>query len=573
MNVFSNLTSPESLYIFLWLLGAFIIGLIVGWFTWGTAKRKLEAELADLNAKHLVLNGDYDNLKLELSGVKATYSELKADYDWKAQRLHDIETEKGDLHTKIYGLKDKLKLEGNAKVALQNQIDGLNASYNGAKSESEALELKVKGLEAELQAAAQSHTELTTQLEELKVAYGSHSDISTTIESDLETANETIAALNARIQGLESDVTEYKDMVVNLQDLDNSDKTTNTKIAVLEGKVLGLKEQLADCQAGKIAVEEEVITSKDVNNASEDLTLESAKLAIAAALAGNIGTASADDKDDLTQISGIGEFIQGKLNGLGIYKFGQIANFDDDMIANITHAIEFFPGRIERDEWVPQAKELSGGSAVLSSILEDLDEDEDEVIEVEGAPAVDKIDVATAREIVISRISSMELSSNADEKDDLKVISGVGPFIEEKLNALGIFTYEQISLFDSELEDRVTDAIEFFPGRIKRDEWVKQAKDLLKQKKSDVASSSLQALIGGKISVAAAEDKDDLKVISGVGPFIEEKLNSLGIYTYKQVSEFDEEIIDLVTDAIMFFPGRIVRDGWVEQAAEMHAKK
>ena len=70
-------------------------------------------------------------------------------------------------------------------------------------------------------------------------------------------------------------------------------------------------------------------------------------------------------------------------------------------------------------------------------------------------------------------------TASADEKDDLKTIKGVGPFIEEKLNALGIYTFSQISKMTSDLEDQVNEAIEFFPGRVKRDEWAKQAKDLL----------------------------------------------------------------------------------------------
>jgi predicted flap endonuclease-1-like 5' DNA nuclease len=535
MNVFENLTSPESVYIFLWLLGAFILGLIVGWYTWGTVKRKLEAELKALNAEHIALNNEHDTLKLELSGTKASYDELKADYDWKAQRLHDIEIEKGDLHTKIYGLKDKLKVEGNAKIALQNQIDGLSASYNGAKSESEVLALKVKGLEAELEAVAK-------QIDEEKLAYG----------------NEGIV-LNSEANG----------------DL----KKANAKIAVLEGKVEGLKEQLEICQGGEtalqtaeVAIATAILENKNTEINETEMNLEAAKVAIAAALGDSVPVASINDRNDLTRINGIGEFIEGKLNDLGIFTYKQIANFGEAMIDNLTLAIEFFPGRIERDEWVPQAKELIRNST-LSTILEDLDEEEEEIIEVEGAPAIKQVDVEAAKEIIKNKIGSMIPSATAEDKNDLKVISGVGPFIEEKLNNLGIFTYEQISLFDDEMEDSVTDAIEFFPGRVKRDGWVKQALELLKQKKADNASISLRAMIGGKIAPATVEEKDNLKVISGVGPFIEEKLNSLGIYTYQQMSQFDEEIVDLVTDAIMFFPGRIERDGWVEQAAELATAK
>ena len=68
-------------------------------------------------------------------------------------------------------------------------------------------------------------------------------------------------------------------------------------------------------------------------------------------------------------------------------------------------------------------------------------------------------------------------------KDDLQVIKGIGPFIEEKLNALGITTYRQIANMNAKLEEQVNKAIEFFPDRVKRDEWAKQAKTLHKDKK------------------------------------------------------------------------------------------
>ncbi len=69
-------------------------------------------------------------------------------------------------------------------------------------------------------------------------------------------------------------------------------------------------------------------------------------------------------------------------------------------------------------------------------------------------------------------------SAEAHEKDDLKKISGVGPFIEEKLNRIGIYTFEQITSLSTEQADKITEAIEFFPGRIQRDDWVGQARRL-----------------------------------------------------------------------------------------------
>ncbi|GAB4408539.1 MAG: hypothetical protein OHK0053_35300 [Microscillaceae bacterium] len=71
------------------------------------------------------------------------------------------------------------------------------------------------------------------------------------------------------------------------------------------------------------------------------------------------------------------------------------------------------------------------------------------------------------------------------------------------------------------------------------------------------------------IGLASAEQKDDLKIISGIGPFIEEKLNALGIYTFAQIARFTARDVEQVTRAIAFFPGRIERDHWIDQAKSL----
>lgn len=72
----------------------------------------------------------------------------------------------------------------------------------------------------------------------------------------------------------------------------------------------------------------------------------------------NFGYASASDKDDLTQISGVGPYIEQKLNEIGIYTYDQISRFNWEDIQTVTEMIDFFPGRMERDNWVGQAERL-----------------------------------------------------------------------------------------------------------------------------------------------------------------------------------------------------------------------
>ena len=61
---------------------------------------------------------------------------------------------------------------------------------------------------------------------------------------------------------------------------------------------------------------------------------------------------------------------------------------------------------------------------------------------------------------------------------------------------------------------------------------------------------------------------DDLKAISGIGPKLEQVLNGLGIWTYAQVAGWSADEIAWV-DEHLGFNGRIGRDGWTGQAAEL----
>ena len=58
---------------------------------------------------------------------------------------------------------------------------------------------------------------------------------------------------------------------------------------------------------------------------------------------------------------------------------------------------------------------------------------------------------------------------------------------------------------------------------------------------------------------------DDLKLISGVGPVLEGRLNALGITKWSQVAAFDADDIAKVEDSLSF-KGRVTRDNWLAQA-------
>ena len=63
-------------------------------------------------------------------------------------------------------------------------------------------------------------------------------------------------------------------------------------------------------------------------------------------------------------------------------------------------------------------------------------------------------------------------------KDDVKLIGGVGPALEKKLHAAGVTGLKQIADWTAEDVAKMDEVLNF-KGRIEREEWVEQAKELI----------------------------------------------------------------------------------------------
>jgi len=99
-------------------------------------------------------------------------------------------------------------------------------------------------------------------------------------------------------------------------------------------------------------------------------------------------------------------------------------------------------------------------------------------------------DVAAARaEVARYRKLVVDLENNAppqffgvDAPDDLKLIVGIGPVLERMLQMMGIATYRQIARWSDRDIDEFDAKLPEFPGRIRRDAWVTQARELHQSK-------------------------------------------------------------------------------------------
>jgi predicted flap endonuclease-1-like 5' DNA nuclease len=69
-----------------------------------------------------------------------------------------------------------------------------------------------------------------------------------------------------------------------------------------------------------------------------------------------------------------------------------------------------------------------------------------------------------------------------DAPDDLKLIVGIGPVLERMLQMMGVATYRQIARWSERDIDEFDAKLHEFPGRIRRDAWVTQARALHQSK-------------------------------------------------------------------------------------------
>ena len=76
----------------------------------------------------------------------------------------------------------------------------------------------------------------------------------------------------------------------------------------------------------------------------------------------------------------------------------------------------------------------------------------------------------------------------AGQADDLKLIKGIGPKLEQLCHRLGFYHFDQIANWSAAEIAWVDDNLEGFKGRVTRDDWVGQAQGLIEQSKTETTN-------------------------------------------------------------------------------------
>ena len=131
-------------------------------------------------------------------------------------------------------------------------------------------------------------------------------------------------------------------------------------------------------------------------------------------------------------------------------------------------------------ERIPDAKPAPSAPPTASAELQQLTAFAEDRRRLFGALADARAEAARYRQIVvdIERNAPPPLLDAPGTPDDLKLIVGVGPVIERMLYQMGVATYRQIARWSERDIDEVDASLPEFPGRIRRDGWVTQARAL-----------------------------------------------------------------------------------------------
>lgn len=103
-------------------------------------------------------------------------------------------------------------------------------------------------------------------------------------------------------------------------------------------------------------------------------------------------------------------------------------------------------------------------------------------------------------------------------------------------------------------------------GAAERDEAAdNDPTDDLGRSDADTATDPVTDTDSGGDRVGAGAT-DDLQVINGIGPVMEQTLNDLGIRRFDQLAALDDAGAAELSSRLPGLPGRVERDGWIDQA-------
>ena len=330
-QLFTQLNTQDSVIILIFLFVAFLLGWLFGRLSLSRKLRKLRKSLQSKETDLITTKANYESLNDKFNEKEAILLKAEQDLEQSKTNIQELELAKSQLNASLYTEKANTDKANQEIAKLQNELQKAQTvsipPRTTTLSENGEINDRFAKLEKENQALHTLNEQLEAELQQLRLQLGlPEVAINTSTDQPIITASENtdrLGAIETKLARLEAENTQLKQLLDQIAEVEELPTEITT------------------------VVEEEVAPS----------TL-SAKLAVQDLLGKRLPTALATNKDDLQKINGIGPFIEEKLNDIGIYTYEQISLFDQEISDLVTDAIQFFPGRILRDDWQGQAQQL-----------------------------------------------------------------------------------------------------------------------------------------------------------------------------------------------------------------------
>lgn len=355
---FTQFQSQESIAILFFLIIAFLLGLLTGRLSRRGRIRRLERELEARKKENADLNTELAGLREQLDLKDADLRKADFDLQERDDKISGLEAERARFDRQL--------------ADLQAELDKVRATNKTYTSTIEDLNDQIIGLKArnkELLSEIENETETTSDLAEIQSIYNA-------TRNRLEALESKFSHLAGENQNLRSELNELK------ENRSEPVERSAPPITAAQPEEEENEEPLLDLSQDKKVIGEKIVID-------------------------------GPERDELTRIKGVGPFLEKKLNEAGVFTYEQIGEWNDDRIAEITTLIGYLPGRIQRDEWVEQARRLR-----------ELKTDNPEAFRAAAATPADR--------------------------EDLQVIEGIGPKIEEILKDAGIRHWDDLAESDAD---------------------------------------------------------------------------------------------------------------------------
>jgi len=543
----------------------FLLGMLV----WALlahfpASRKLKKHNEELESENKALHKDNKDFSERYTVVNAKFNRVNEDLQTSIANLKEKNEKVKQQEETIRLTSDQLELYKDNARNFKEANEKLMEAYKNQSTKYEKLEGQVEGMKGIVEEVEGEKGKFVREnqvaLEAKEAAERKHN---TSTES-LNQANDTIELLKKDLDAALAQKAELKKMVLNLEE---AEQLSGTDDSELKTKLIGLKAHARELELENSDLMERLAPyiAKELTDQRRDEEIDELLVNLLVDAEQNMETDGfyVDyHEDELIEDKG---YLEKTLGEEAAEKNPEDETIEEKVVLDL-----------EDEASMDEAMRHATTAMSLQGFYADMDQavliQNNETEKLSDDALMDKHLEDTAELFESSFFHNEEADEEGFVENEEQLAAELGKIQviehpadqEEDVIALDDTDHSDM---DAALESAMTamDA-EGLYSPIDSQKLIGTDDDFEDDRTNEEYQSDLEKLVtqevGRTISRASVNDKNDLKEIDGIGMFAEQRLNDFGIYTYKQVSQFDVAFIAKLAAALGFPEQTILRDKW-----------